>query len=462
MTPKSRRSFLKTLAAAGGAGAVALSLGRDGLLPGAAAEEDAGGHAVSGRRVHLAPTDDPFHNGQRLYRAWERVLDAGGGQILLDPGEYRIPQPLACVDRRDSLNQEPIALLGQGSHRRGVLIKAGWTSMKEAFIDLSGSSHVQLKNVFLDGAYANEVVTRYGIVMRRTNADSAGRHVLEHCTLANFKRTGLYSHGSEFMQVDGCSFGRTPIGAILSAYPLKGSLTDADFETPGTDLIRWGDTPVSNGGGVFNACTFGDQQLTTRASVMLAQQSPTRHTSCIYQTAPGGEAKLLIDECWAGHFVSPWSDSHGAKTVFKVGKYSPNYGERNNKYTNRLDIIDGKIDATSDAVVVDGSNMVGTTIRNLWVNRPEPPIKLDRTCRWTTIENATNGIAVAGKVPIHDEGIETACKWGAQRHGFLAGSSFPTAKQFSPGEWGLYRDQSTGRLYVVANDAGKIKRAELV
>lgn len=366
-----------------------------------------------------------------------------GGTLLFESGQYLLPAGIDATNRRDTTTTKPLALIGAGSPLRGTWLRASSTTVNDTMLDLTGSSHFHIENIFFQGNPPNEPVASFNHIIRMARfipamgePPSAGRHRLIDCILSRARRSALVSVGSEFLYARTCDFQGAPIGVAMSAYPEKSGVSDADYTTHDTgEPFQW-TGHQSNGGVTFVNCTLGDPTDTTRAGAWFIKCPKIRLSGCIYQTVASAECKVILDEIQVGVILNGWADLAGnvaASPVFKIGKYSPNYGTANNKEQNRLYFYGNAFDVKADNdVLIDASNMKGTILDGIWANRVSK-ILLDNTCVNTRISNALYGAAVNAKVDIVDTGIATWIDWGNEIPRAISKKVDPGPQTYDPG-----------------------------
>lgn len=429
------------------------------------------------------------------------------GTILIAEGTYLLKDKLELRARRVTETSQPLSLVGEGAlwaagtqdHTTTLKAKTGITGTIDRMLDLTDSENIHIRGITFDGndATGTKKFDHLVYMARDPNATpanrSAGRHVLKDCMLVNALKSCLYNHGSELLYAENTWFQHAPVGAVVSAYGPTGA-SPSTWETFEGGIIKWTETPQPTGGVHLNHCTLGSDS-TKRCGLRLAQTPKFRATNCIFQTDTGAEAYVIVDQVWGAVFLDPWIDSFGAGSgkgspvAFRVGQYTgaDQYvdPEENVVNLNQFCILGGGIDfrplsGSETPLLIEGKNMEGCVLQGIWNNKAETTIKLRSPAYRTQILNVlvknnalvnmdefgtTDTSVQQGAIHHTLVGLETpADQAGAHLRGLMrkAQANIPTNWLPQDGDWTLYRDTASDKMWLVAKDnSGAIYKVEL-
>lgn len=290
-------------------------------------------------------------NAATVIQAAYDALPSGGGKLTILEGTYEVDTKLAFEDRRDPDNGT-VTIEGEGFNKNTVL-KCTASSEIEAVVSLKGSSHHVIRNL---GINANSNA-KWGIQMQRasTGGAGAGNHHLSDIGISNANHAGILSYGAEnvYMENVRAGFG-CPIGLLSTAHaPVS------DPTVTGSNAVDTDSSGESNNGLKLVSCQFGDDNGTTKASMIVYSGLFTAQDVYL-ESADAAEANVIIDETPAGtHMAGVWIDS-GAQRGFRIGHYTADSNRPSSFILTGVTIRDMP---TSAAMEID--NARGFTILNV-------------------------------------------------------------------------------------------------
>lgn len=244
-----------------------------------------------------------------LHRALLQVVALGGGTIVIN-GKLYIDNTFDITD----LDECKVSFVGRANILDGAAIFFDGTDGTDYAVTLQGTSWFRFENLTINGRNK----AKYGLFCGRNLAgDTAGKHQFTNLRVSDCKIASYYNYASEETTHIKCQFSRSPIGAIITGYPVV-----AAPETPESEPVDYTETYQSSIAHHFYDCAFGDSTLTTRAA-LIAQGSEVNLYGGVLQTVDEAEAYCIIDatryQCTIDRVTC---DGNSADIGFKIGAFT--------------------------------------------------------------------------------------------------------------------------------------------
>jgi len=295
-------------------------------------------------------------NVQALAGARDDLVALGGGEILID-GKLYLNAPASF----DDLGQCGIGLVGNGELGSGIYYQSN-TDIT-AFFNLQGTSFFQIRNLTISGGLHSE----FGLYCCRNSAlASAGKHTFENVRVINCTKASYLNFGSEASVHKGCHFQRSPIGAIITGYPLN-----EDVATPEEDPADWSEDWVWSTSHFFYGCSFGDADYASRCGLMVCGSTVYLFGGMIQAKSGDCEAYAIIDGTWQmASIQGVHLDAGLADYGFLIGQYAP----ATTDHQTRLYLAGShiSINQSTGEAYIKARNMNSSTIGPLSVSGPVP------------------------------------------------------------------------------------------
>jgi len=250
-------------------------------------------------------------NTAAISLARDAAIANGGGEIGVG-GNLHVDGILDF----SNLGQCNISLVGHGGLNAGSRIALVHSIQPGPFDTLENTSFFTIRGITLDANFSKDFVLYCG---RDVNTISAGKHLFDNVRVVNGNKASYLNKSSEDNTHIHCQFNRSPIGVIITGYPIAESV-HLSGQVPVNFSAPW----ISSISHNFYDCTFGDPQYANRAGLMIIRSQCNLFGGVIFSKPVVSEAAIMIDGTQQMSTMQGILVDAGLSDIsMLIGKYSP-------------------------------------------------------------------------------------------------------------------------------------------